>query len=120
MGAAGAHVCYLHTVFTFEALATVVGHLVSDEVGLPVEGLGALITLVLSLLRVHNHVLLQAVHGQGDRSHGGPACPPAYCAPWTPPTLLGAKSESRQPVCPPPAPRQGDWMEGQGQPSLIT
>lgn len=68
-------VTYLHTVFTFEALATVVGHLVSDEVGLPVEGLGALITLVLSLLRVHNHVLLQAMHGQGTGVMEGPACP---------------------------------------------
>lgn len=111
--------CYLHTVFTFEALATVVGHLVSDEVGLPVEGLGALITLVLSLLRVHNHVLLQAVHGQGTGVMGGLPAPRLLCS-LDPPTLLGAKSESRQPVCPPPAPRQGDWMEGQGQPSLIT
>jgi hypothetical protein len=38
----------------------------TDEVGLPVEGLGALVTLVLSLLRVDDHVLLQAVHrGRG-------------------------------------------------------
>lgn len=53
---------YLDTVFTFEALATVVRHLVADEVGLPVEGLGTLVTFVLTLLRVDNHVLLQAVY----------------------------------------------------------
>lgn len=53
---------YLDTVFTFEALATVVRHLVADEVGLPVEGLGTLVTFVLTLFRVDDHVLLQAVY----------------------------------------------------------
>lgn len=53
---------YLDTVFTFEAFATVVRHLVTDEVGLPVEGLGTLVTFVLTLFRVDNHVLLQAVY----------------------------------------------------------
>lgn len=53
---------YLDAVFTFEALATVVRHLVADEVGLPVEGLGTLITFVLTLFCVDNHVLLQAVY----------------------------------------------------------
>lgn len=53
---------YLDTVFTFEALATVVRHLVTDEVGLPVEGLGTLVTFVLTLFRVDDHVLLQAVY----------------------------------------------------------
>lgn len=53
---------YLDTVFTFETLATVVRHLVADEVGLPVEGLGTLVAFVLTLLRVDNHVLLQAVY----------------------------------------------------------
>lgn len=67
---------YLHAVFTFEALAAVVGHLVANEVGLPVEGLGALVTLVLSLLRVDDHVLLQAAQGaQGSRP--GPSAPAA-------------------------------------------
>lgn len=53
---------YLDAVFTFETLATVVRHLVADEVGLPVEGLGTLVAFVLTLLRVDNHVLLQAVY----------------------------------------------------------
>lgn len=79
-GLAGTRSCvggarYLHAVFTFEALATVVGHLVANEVGLPVEGLGTLVTLVLSLLRVDDHVLLQAVQrGQG---HHRARLPPA-------------------------------------------
>lgn len=64
-GEAGACACYLHAVLTFEALAAVMGHLVADEVGLPVEGLGTLVTLVLPFLCVHNHVLLQAACGRG-------------------------------------------------------
>lgn len=66
---------YLHTVFTFEALAAVVGHLVADEVGLPVEGLGTLVTLVLPLLCVDDHVLLQAVQ-RGQGSLQGPSAHP--------------------------------------------
>lgn len=62
---------YLDAVFTFEALATVVRHLVADEVGLPVEGLGTLVTFVLTLFRVNNHVLLQAVY-RGWESLQGP------------------------------------------------
>lgn len=61
----GCPACYLHAVFTFEAFAAVVGHLVADEVGLPVEGLGALVAFVLTLLRVDDHVLLQAVQRMG-------------------------------------------------------
>lgn len=53
---------YLDTVFTFKALATVVRHLVADEVGLPVEGLGTLVTFVLTLFCVDDHVLFQAVY----------------------------------------------------------
>lgn len=87
---------YLHTVFTFEALAAVVGHLVADEVGLPVEGLGALVTLVLTLLRVDSHVLLQAEHsGRGS--------------PWGPLPAAQEGRASTQPGCSPlepPAPRR--------------
>lgn len=61
----GARVWYLDTVFTFEALATVVRHLVAYEIGLPVEGLGTLVALVLTLLCVDNHVLLQAAYRGG-------------------------------------------------------
>ena len=60
-------VLYLIAVFTLEPLSAVVGHLVTDEVGLPVEGLGTLVTLVLPLLCVHNHVLAQT--GQGTHTH---------------------------------------------------
>lgn len=66
---------YLHAVFTFEALATVMGHLVADEVGLPVEGLGTLVALVLPLLRVDNHVLLQAAGRGWGHWHPLPALP---------------------------------------------
>lgn len=59
-------VLYLIAVFTLEPLSAVVGHLVTDEVGLPVEGLGTLVTLVLSLLCVHNHVCVQT--GQGAQT----------------------------------------------------
>lgn len=58
----GAGAWYLYTIFTFEALATVVRHLVADEVGFPVEGLGTLVTFVLALFCVDDHVLLQAVY----------------------------------------------------------
>lgn len=50
---------YLITIFTLKALATVMRHLVTDEVGLPVEGFGALVTLVLPLLCMYYHVLSQ-------------------------------------------------------------
>ena len=65
------------------------GHLVADEVGLPVEGLGTLVTLVLSLLRVDNHVLLQAAHGR-------PGSPGAR--------RVGPHPRPSEPL-PPPAPR---------------
>lgn len=42
-------------------LPAVVRHLVTYQVGLPVKSFGALVTLVLPLLTVRQHVLLQAV-----------------------------------------------------------
>lgn len=51
---------YLGAVFTFIVLATVVGHLVTNKVRLPVEGFGALVTLVFSLLCVCQQVAVQA------------------------------------------------------------
>ena len=63
-------VLYLITVFTLKALAAVMRHLVADQVGLPVEGLGALVTLVLSLLCVNYHVLAQTAGAQGTRTAG--------------------------------------------------
>lgn len=51
---------YLNTVFTFKPFPTVVRHLVTNQVGFPVESLGTLVTLVLPLLGVDHHVLLQA------------------------------------------------------------
>lgn len=77
---------YLHAVLTFEALAAVMGHLVADEVGLPVEGLGALVTLVLPFLCVHNHVLLQAARGRGQESLGA-RLPHCLAAPRPPACL---------------------------------
>lgn len=41
-------------------LPAVVRHLVPYQVGLPVKSFGALVTLVLPLLAVRQHVLLQA------------------------------------------------------------
>lgn len=52
---------YLGTVLTLVVLPAVVWHLVTYQVGLPVESFGALVTLVLPLLAVWQHVLLQAV-----------------------------------------------------------
>lgn len=52
---------YLGTVLTLVVLPAVVGHLVTYQVGLPVKSFGALVTLVLPLLTVRQHVLLQAV-----------------------------------------------------------
>lgn len=52
---------YLGTVFTLIVLPTVVRHLVTYQVGLPVKSFGALVTLVLPLLAVRQHMLLQAV-----------------------------------------------------------
>ena len=122
---------YLHTVFTFEALATVVGHLVADEVGLPVEGLGTLVTLVLSLLCVDDHVLLQAAHsGRGSlrvpqppaaREGGASAQHGLFpAAPWSPChcLLLREQSEVWQPVCPsPPLDRARGWTGRHGLPT---
>lgn len=51
---------YLGTVLTLVVLAAVMRHLVTYQVGLPVESFGALVTLVLPLLAVGQHVLLQA------------------------------------------------------------
>lgn len=51
---------YLNTIFTFKPFPTVVRHLVTNQVGFPVESLGTLVTLVLPLLGVDHHVLLQA------------------------------------------------------------
>lgn len=51
---------YLGTVFTLVVLPAVVRHLVTYQVGLPVESFGALVALVLPLLAVRQHVLLQA------------------------------------------------------------
>ena len=65
-------VLYLITVFTLKALAAVVGHLVANEVGLPVEGLGALVTLVLSLLCVYDHVLAQTGREEREERHQSP------------------------------------------------
>lgn len=114
--------CYLHTVFTFEALATVVGHLVADEVGLPVEGLGTLVTLVFPLLRVDDHVLFQAAQrGQGSLqrpparplpSSGWPSNPRGMAAP---PALPAQRSERVVAhVCPPPSGRVTGWRGRDG------
>lgn len=65
-------VLYLITVFTLKALAAVVGHLVANEVGLPVEGLGTLVTLVLSLLCVYDHVLAQTGRDEWQNRHQSP------------------------------------------------
>lgn len=121
---------YLHTVFTFEALATVVGHLVADEVGLPVEGLGTLVTLVLSLLCVDDHVLLQAAHS-GRGSLWVPHLPAAQegrasaqhgllpAAPWSPChcLLLRGQSEVWQPVYLPPGQGKRGWTGRHGLPT---
>lgn len=120
--------CYLHAVFTFEALAAVVGHLVADEVGLPVEGLGTLVTLVLSLLCVDDHVLLQAVQWgqgslQGPSAHrlprnGDPQPSMACClqpvrAPPPPHSLLREQSESHYPLD-----RSRGWRRREGLPGV--
>lgn len=52
-------------------LAAVVRHLVSDQVGFPVEGLGTLVALVFPLLGVGQGVRLQtAAHAQTTRHLG--------------------------------------------------
>lgn len=89
---------YLHAVFTFEALAAVVGHLVPDEVGLPVEGFGALVTLVLSLLGVDDHVLLQAVPEQEGHRRPAARLDPGQVGgpcPWLPLEVTGIQRLSR-------------------------
>jgi len=63
---------YLGAVLTLVVLPAVVRHLVADQVGLPVEGLGALVTAVLPLLRVGRAVGLQAA---GGHTLLGPAYP---------------------------------------------
>lgn len=61
---------YLDTVFTFKPLPAVVRHLVTNQVGFPVEGLRALVALVLPLLGVDHHVLLQAAKEKGGKGPG--------------------------------------------------
>lgn len=51
---------YLVAVLALEALAAVVGHLVPDEVGLPVKGFRTLIAFVFPFLCVDDHMLAQA------------------------------------------------------------
>lgn len=62
---------YLGTVLTLVVLPAVVWHLVTYQVGLPVESFGALVTLVLPLLTVWQHVLLQAVETGAGLSEMG-------------------------------------------------
>ena len=62
---------YLGTVFTLVVLPAVVRHLVTYQVGLPVKSFGALVTLVLPLLAVRQHVLLQAAETGTGHTHGG-------------------------------------------------
>lgn len=57
---------YLWAVFTFVVLATVVWHLMSDQVWFPVEGLGTLVTLIFPLLRVWQNVGLHAKKKQRE------------------------------------------------------
>lgn len=57
---------YLWAVFTFVVLATVMRHLMSDQVWFPVEGLGTLVTLVLPLFRMGQNVSLKTA---GNREH---------------------------------------------------
>lgn len=58
---------YLWAVFTFIVLATVMRHLMSDQVWFPVESLGTLITLVFPLLRVRLTVVLQTGARQKEK-----------------------------------------------------
>lgn len=48
-------------------LATVVRHLMSDQVRFPVEGLGTLVTLIFSLLTVGQAVGLQAAEKKKEK-----------------------------------------------------
>lgn len=58
---------YLWAVFTFVVLATIVRHLMSDQVRFPVEGLGTLVTLIFSLLTVGQAVGLQAAEKRKEK-----------------------------------------------------
>lgn len=68
---------HLNAVFTLKALPAVVRHLVADQVGFPVEGLGALVAFVLPLLGVDHHVLLQAWEERHGRVCGACRAQPA-------------------------------------------